>query len=237
VNTRNPDESTARPQIDVAVAVRRGQRGFVIRLAGMWVAVLAATVVLVVVGALARSYLRASSVSWRLNPATSQGAGTQLLLLTAALLAAAGLTLAVRRLRLREVRRGRRGVVIRLAGKWVAVLAATVVLITVGAVTLSYLGAPSIRWRLNPATSLGAGAPVILLAAALLAAAGLTAAIGRLQLRSRRPLVHAPSVRAVAEPGPPGQVSVRSIGTAVTHTVRIEPSPGASITTIEEVRP
>jgi hypothetical protein len=135
------------------------------------------------------------------------------------------------------VRRGQRGFVIRLAGMWVAVLATTAVLIMVGAVARSYLGAPSVSWRLNSATSQGAGALVFLLAAALLAVASLTLGVRRLRLRPRRPLLHAPSVQAVPEPGPLGQVSVRNTGTAVTHTVRIEPSPGASITTIEEVRP
>jgi hypothetical protein len=153
VSTGNPDGSTGGPQVDVAAAVRRGQRGFVIRLAGMWVTVLATAVVLVIAGAAARSYLGAPRISWRLNFAPSQGAGALVFLLAAALLAAASLTLGVRRLRLRP----------------------------------------------RPAP--------------------------------------APSVRAVPEPGPPGQVSVRITGTAVTHTVRIEPSPGASITTIEEVRP
>jgi hypothetical protein len=41
----------------------------------------------------------------------------------------------------------------------------------------------------------------------------------------------------VPEPGPPGQVSVRNTGTAATHTVRIDPNPGTSITTIEEAQP
>jgi hypothetical protein len=135
------------------------------------------------------------------------------------------------------VRRGQRGFVIRLAGMWVAVLAITVVLITVGAVARSYIGASGVSWRLNSTASQGAGALVFLLAAALLAAAGLTLGVRRLRLRSRRPLVHAQGVRAVPEPGPPGQVSVRNTGTAVTHTVRIEPSPGVSITIIKEVRP
>jgi hypothetical protein len=158
VNIRNPEESTGRPQVDVAAAVRRGQRGFVIRLAGMWVAVLAATVVLVVVGAVARSYLGASSVSWRLNPATSQGAGAQVILLAAALLAAAGLTLLARS-----------------------------------------------RRRVRP--------------------------------RSRQQTAVGPDVRAVPDTSRPDALGVRDTGQEPTHTVRLEPPPGVTITTIKEVRP
>ena len=68
-------------------------------------------------------------------------------------------------------------------------------------------------------------------------AAGVAAGVRRLRLRSRRPLVHAPGVRAVAEPGPPGQVDVQNTGPTATRTVRIESNPGASVTTIEEARP
>jgi len=92
-------------------------------------------------------------------------------------------------------------------------------------------------FQVNPASSKGLGALVFLLAAATMAAAGVTLAVRRLRLRSHPPPAHAPDVRAVPDTGPPGQVSVRNTGTAATHTVRIEPSPGASTTTIEEVRP
>jgi hypothetical protein len=47
----------------------------------------------------------------------------------------------------------------------------------------------------------------------------------------------ASTVQAVPQAGPPGVVVVRPTGRGATHTVRIEPSPGPSITTIEEVPP
>jgi hypothetical protein len=92
-------------------------------------------------------------------------------------------------------------------------------------------------FQVNPDSPTGTGPLVFLLAAVVMAAAGLTAGVRRLRLRSRRPLVHAPSVRAVPEPGPPGQVDVHDTGPTPTRTVRIESNPGASITTIEEARP
>jgi hypothetical protein len=234
VSTRNPEESTGRPQVDVAAAVRRGQRGFVIRLAGMWVAVLAATVVLILVGAVARSYLGVPSVPGRLNPVTSQGVGAQVILVAAALLAAAGLAQAV----LREVRRGQRGFVMRHAGMWVAVLAATVVLILVGAVARSYLGAPSVPGRLSLATPQAAG--VLLAAAAAMAAAGvftLTARRRRIRspARSRQQTAVAADVRVVPDTSRPDVLGVRDTGQEPTHTVRFEPHPGVVTVTIKEV--
>lgn len=92
-------------------------------------------------------------------------------------------------------------------------------------------------FQVNPVSPKGTGPLVFLLAAAAIAAAGLAAGVRRLRLRSRRPLVHAANVRAVPEPGPPGQVDVHDTGPTATRTVRIESSPGASITTIEEARP
>ena len=98
--------------------------------------------------------------------------------------------------------------------------------------------APETRsFQVNPTSPTGTGPLVFLLAAAVMAAAGLTAGVRRLRLRSRRPVVHAPNVRAVPEPGPPGQVDVHDTGPTATRTVRIESNPGASITTIEEARP
>ena len=92
-------------------------------------------------------------------------------------------------------------------------------------------------FQVNPASPTGTGPLVFLLAAAVLAAAGLTAGVRRLRLRSHRPPVHAPTVRAVPEPGPPGQVDVHDTGPTGTRTVRVESNPGASIMTIEEARP
>ena len=44
-------------------------------------------------------------------------------------------------------------------------------------------------------------------------------------------------VRAVPHAGPPAQLSVHATGTDATHTVRIEPHPGAATTTTEERGP
>ena len=44
-------------------------------------------------------------------------------------------------------------------------------------------------------------------------------------------------VSAVPHTGPPPSVAVRDTGTRPTLTVRIEPHPGATVTTIEETRP
>jgi hypothetical protein len=122
----------------------------------------------------------------------------------------------------------------------------TVITTAAGACTITasqdgsagYAAAPqqTRSFPVNPASPTGTGPLVFLLAAAVMAAAGLTAAVRYLR-RPRPPLVHAPSVRAVPEPGPPGQVDVHNTGSAPTRTVRIESSPGASITTIEEARP
>jgi len=83
-----------------------------------------------------------------------------------------------------------------------------------------------------------AGVRIILLAAVILAAAAATLVMRRRRLRSHpRPAPPAPNVRAVPDTGPPTLVSVHNTGTEATLTVRIEPSPGASITTIKEAKP
>ena len=92
-------------------------------------------------------------------------------------------------------------------------------------------------FQVNPVTSQGAGARFILLAAAILTAAGLSFAVRRWQLRSRPSPGPPPVVRVVPDAGPPGSVSVHHTGTAMTHTVQIQPSRGTSITTIKEARP
>jgi hypothetical protein len=53
---------------------------------------------------------------------------------------------------------------------------------------------------------------VVLLAATVTTAAGLAVAAGRLRLRPGPPPARGPSVRAVPEPGPPGQLDVHSSG-------------------------
>jgi hypothetical protein len=45
------------------------------------------------------------------------------------------------------------------------------------------------------------------------------------------------TVRATPDAGPPARLSVRTTGAEATHTVRIEPHPGAATTTIKEPRP
>jgi hypothetical protein len=70
---------------------------------------------------------------------------------------------------------------------------------------------------------------------------GIPGALIARQRRKRRRRAHqaepASSVQAVAHAGPPGVVGIRVTGKGATHTVRVEPSPGPSITTIEEVPP
>jgi len=90
------------------------------------------------------------------------------------------------------------------------------------------------------ATSMFPGALTILLGAAVFAAAGATALVRRIRRarrRSHRPPEPQPSVHAAPVPGPPTLVSVQNTGTGPTHTVRIESSPGARLTTIKEGRP
>jgi hypothetical protein len=123
----------------------------------------------------------------------------------------------------------------------------TVITMAAGACTVTasqdgsadYAAAPiqTRSFQVDPASSTWTGPLVFLLAGAVMTAAGVAAGVRRLRLRSRRALVRAPSVRAVPEPGPPGQVDVQNTGPAATRTVRIESSPGTSITTIEEARP
>src|SRR5271165_5466563 len=104
-----------------------------------------------------------------------------------------------------------------------------------------YAAAPDVRqsFQVNPVPPKAAGVWVILLAAVILAAAAATMVLRRRWLRSHPPPTPTPAanVRAVPDTGPPGLVSVHNTGTDATHTVRIEPSPGTSITTIEEARP
>ena len=104
-----------------------------------------------------------------------------------------------------------------------------------------YAAAPDVTrsFQENRATSKVAGALVGLLAAAavILVAAAATLAVRRRRLRPHPLPTPGPSVRAVPYTGPPGLVSVHTTGTDATHTVRIEPSPGTSMTTIEEARP
>jgi Fibronectin type III domain len=83
--------------------------------------------------------------------------------------------------------------------------------------------------------------PVIisLAAVAVGATAGaLTLGVWRLRPRrprSRPPLAPPSDVRAVPELGPPGPVAIHEIGVDETYTVRLEPRPGAVMTTIEEI--
>jgi hypothetical protein len=84
------------------------------------------------------------------------------------------------------------------------------------------------------ATSGFPGALTILLGAVVFAAAGATSLVRRVRRRSHRPPEPQPTVRADPVPGPPTLVSVQNTGAGVTHTVRIESSPGASITRIKE---
>jgi hypothetical protein len=88
----------------------------------------------------------------------------------------------------------------------------------------------------------------LLTAAAAMAAAGLFTLITRARSRfgsrkhdrpehSRQETEPGSDVRAVPDTGRPDAVSVRDTGQEPTHTVRLEPHPGVSTTTIKEGRP
>jgi hypothetical protein len=85
----------------------------------------------------------------------------------------------------------------------------------------------------------------LLTAAAAMAAAGVFTLItrGRARFRSRKHARSRPEmdvgsdVRAVPDTVRPAEVSVRDTGQEPTHTVRLEPHPGVSTTTIKEGRP
>jgi hypothetical protein len=95
-------------------------------------------------------------------------------------------------------------------------------------------GLAVLLFQLDPASLKAAISLVVLLAATVTTAAGLAVAVGRLRLRPYPPPAHAPSVRAVPDPGPPGQLDVHSSGPAAARTVRSKPSPVAGMTTTEE---
>jgi hypothetical protein len=127
----------------------------------------------------------------------------------------------------------------------------TVTIVAAGTCTITasqsgsarYAAAPDVTrsFQENRVTSKVAGALVSLLAAAAViltaAAAAATLAVRRRRLRPHPLPTPGPSVRAVPYTGPPGLVSVHTTGAEPTHTVRIETSPGTSVTTIEEARP
>ena len=94
-------------------------------------------------------------------------------------------------------------------------------------------GLAVLLFHVDPASLQTAGSLAVLLAAAVTTAAGLAVAVGRLRLRPR-PVVRAPGVRAVPDPGPPGQVDIHDAGPAAIRAVRIDPGPVAGIATIEE---
>ena len=87
------------------------------------------------------------------------------------------------------------------------------------------------------ATSAFPGNLTMVLGAVVFAVAGATTLVRRARRRSHRPPEPAPTVSAAPVPGPPALVSVQNTGAGVTHTVRIESSPGASVTRIKEGRP
>ena len=89
----------------------------------------------------------------------------------------------------------------------------------------------------GPATSAFPGHLTMVLGAVVFAVAGATTLVRRARRRSHRPPEPAPTVRAAPVPAPPALVSVQNTGAGVTHTVRIESSPGASVTRIKEGRP
>ncbi len=92
-------------------------------------------------------------------------------------------------------------------------------------------------FQVASASSILPNALKFLLGAAVFAAAGVTALVRRVRRRPPRPPTPQPGLRVAADPGPPTLVSVQNTEAGVPHTVRFEPSPGASITTIKEARP
>ncbi len=103
----------------------------------------------------------------------------------------------------------------------------------------TYAAARAAGWSfpVSPAAPALSRAMLGLLAAAALAAAGgvlaLRRRLPRLRPRGRPPAAAGPSVRAAANPGPPGSASVRTTGAATAHSVRINANPGASTTMIK----
>ena len=91
-------------------------------------------------------------------------------------------------------------------------------------------GLAALLFQLNPASLKRVISLAVLLAAAVTTAAGLAVAVGRLRLRPHPPPAHEPGVRAVPDPGPPGQLDVHSSGPAAARTVRTGPGPVAGIT-------
>jgi hypothetical protein len=117
-----------------------------------------------------------------------------------------------------------------------AVAAGTCTITASQAGNADYAAAPPVArsFRAGPAA---ARKPVIVLAGVILAAA---IAAGALAVRRRWLRPHPPprpSVRAEPQAGPPDLVSVHATGADITHTVRIEPHPGATVMTTQEVRP
>jgi hypothetical protein len=94
--------------------------------------------------------------------------------------------------------------------------------------------------RTETRTGTGTGAGRVLLLIAALAAVILAIAAAWLVVRQLRlrdwPPVPPPNIRAEPHGGPPAVVSVQDTGTDKTHSLRIEPHAGASVTTLEELR-
>jgi hypothetical protein len=84
----------------------------------------------------------------------------------------------------------------------------------------------------------GSHLPILLPLLLIVLAAGAAAVLRGVRFLRHRPQPPGapPSVQAVPYTGPPGTVTVQDSGTDATHTVGIEPSPGAAVTTIEETR-
>src|SRR5262249_8286246 len=89
-------------------------------------------------------------------------------------------------------------------------------------------------FQVAAASSILPNALKFLLGAAVLVAAGVTALVRRVRRGPRRPPPPQPTLRVAPDPGPPTLVSVQNTEAGVPHTVRLEPSPGASIITIEK---
>jgi Fibronectin type III domain len=92
-------------------------------------------------------------------------------------------------------------------------------------------------FQIGSVTSAASLPLLIIVAAAVILAAAAALLVRRRRLRSRPRPAPEPDVRAVPHAGPPVVVHVQATRTGATHTLRIEPHPGAGITTIEKSRP
>jgi len=106
-----------------------------------------------------------------------------------------------------------------------------------GATTLTSDGSPAAVAPAGPPGSSGGSSVLFWLIPIIVIPGALIARQRRKRRRQAQQARPASSVQAVPHAGPPGVVGIRATGKGATYTVRVEPSPGPSHTTIEEVPP